>query len=1639
MASSCRIEKKLPTIISAESIGISDSIYDGSCVIDEKGGWSEDLSAAAIAFLKFSYHNGTTSRSIIDSYNYFVSDVIPKICEDLPVISRSKSKSGNEKVYRTYFSNITVTKPSYESTKIVNGKVVKKIRPLYPANAYHRHTHYMGKVYGQPVRYHIGKDGNRKYETYEKTKEAEETVFIGNLMVMVGSSVCNLSGITNKEKLMKLGMDPHDPMGYFIVNGMAKVVVNIEKLRLHKYLVFPGMPKKAELRNPSCRIIVKIPTGTRQIMVTFNSTNTVVLNMSIFLKNRDGKTPYTVNVLHMADIIDTYFMKNKLLKESQEYNDKNGLVDEYRPVGIISQFKQIMKTFCPVEEWSEVSAAFSFTEGEYSVTVEDSFKTKGLTEEKIKQAYIKRVKAVTGSLLANMGVKAQSEMKDKLADVVSNHLFPNVQGLSTDRLMIKIEMMAIMTIHLLRYKLGFRKADDKDSWANKMISPPGDTMAQIFRNALKKSIFTIQKNIDAQPDMRTFDRKAFVQSYNHEKFMDKDMEQAFVNSTFGSTNSYSRESITDMADTNNALSMMSHLSKIDAKMIRGSTVSTARAVQETAECFIAPEDTPDDKHCGIVKRFACGCLITVHISDVPVKRYIKRMKILSPVRDNDHPDYILLNSIMIGWANGKVLYDLCVKARRMNIIPRMTEVVVTQRGYVEIFTDSGRMVRPVFVVDPDTGLPLISEKEIREISFAEMLKRGYIDYIGSAENEFVNIAYQMGDLTDTLEIRELISRDIRKTQEEIAKIEDYLEDDPIEKESRYDLMSLRESLQILESRKKIEDVKWNFLELHPVVMMGISASTIPYLNHVNGCRISFQAKMNRQAMSISSFNRELHNGTTKNLMYPTMPVVQTSTLMAYGLDTRPTGRNMEVAILTYSGNNQEDAIVANKTSLSDVGILRYRKTIQYNTYVSSDRNVQTLKRPELKRSEKSSRYRYINENGLPSIGAVLMEKDCIIGRTKYSKSDPQKRESNDSVFVSTGDYGVVKDVKVFDHQSKGKFVSVLLEVILNPMVGNKQTPRCSQKGVIGALYNREDMPFDQYGNVPDLIISAFAIPSRMTQNLMIEMGIASAAAYEGKRIDAIGFQSVDFNSFRRTLLKYSTYDRSRDYIDNRVKKSDVEPPSVVELPVSSKKKSKKSKRLGKIDVPPPIPFTQEDLDSYKNISTRKFQRRRDINRIVEEMSKLSTMRTKPKNYEDLIKTLRTQKSKMEADDMSDSRRISELENKFWDNKEAGLLSPEMDKLKMPKPRNRTAKQMTTDEALREFRETKEFDVFTRDPKDIGIENEKIEIKIEELSRANEREELMGKIRELRAKGAMDDKNKKMKAEMMGYIKKVSEIDKLNKNPEVKKVLKTLRAKLMSNMREITKPLGLGKRRLYNPITGEMIKVPVMMGTVYYQSLIHIAEDKFQSCARGTLSETTRQNIRGKQKGGAVRFGEMEFRVAMSNKVPRFIHGRMCRHSDSFEVVVCINCGYFANINLEESEYVCDTCDQKNFGKITIPYVFKYLMQILSSVGIRIRIITKTSEQMIKIISHKIQQNGYEIDTVDTGIEEEEEVMDDEDDVDDEDEGGVEEENEKEDGENDDVGEDDDNVFGSDDEQSEMDDVMGSDEEEDRIGDDEDFD
>jgi len=223
--------------------------------------------------------------------------------------------------------------------------------------------------------------------------------------------------------------------------------------------------------------------------------------------------------------------------------------------------------------------------------------------------------------------------------------------------------------------------------------------------------------------------------------------------------------------------------------------------------------------------------------------------------------------------------------------------------------------------------------------------------------------------------------------------------------------------------------------------------------------------MGKQAIGIPYTNIEKRMDNSGYLsMYSQNPLAKTHINNILNFDKTPTGTNINVAIISYSGYNQEDAIIINERSIH----FELLKTIFFRTYETNIEQEQNLKQDQI----------------------IKLEEKCN-GSTILVNKNKNK------LFHKFNESSIVNKILKTDN-----IIKIQTRDTRTPKIGDKFSSRHGQKGSIGLIMKYEDMPFTMSGIVPDILINPHCIPSRMTIGQIIE-------ALLGKSICLNGTPSVD--------------------------------------------------------------------------------------------------------------------------------------------------------------------------------------------------------------------------------------------------------------------------------------------------------------------------------------------------------------------------------------------------------------------------------------------------------------------------------------------------------------------------------------------------
>jgi len=651
----------------------------------------------------------------------------------------------------------------------------------------------------------------------------------------------------------------------------------------------------------------------------------------------------------------------------------------------------------------------------------------------------------------------------------------------------KAQFLGEAACKLLELKLGWITPDDKDHYGNKVIKFAGQMLADLFRTAFRNLVRDMKYQLERSGQKRGIN--AVAAAIRPGIITDK-LNNAIATGNWGR----GRVGVTQLLDRTNYLSTISHLRRIQSPLSRTQPNFEARDLHATHFGRICPSETPEGSNCGLVKNLALSGIISVN---VPSEEIIEKLYDLGTVHFFDAKEdlkkdgtRVFVDGRLIGYfKDGQVLAESLRDLRRNSKIHPHVGVSFhksdiegsTRRLYVNC--NAGRVLRPLIIIKDNKSLltqDLLDKISKKLLSWTDLLRMGVLEMIDANEEENCYV---------TLD----------------------------EKDTK----------------------KHTHLEVFPPAILGAGASIIPYPEHNQSPRNTYESAMAKQSLGFSTPMMNTSTYVRQHFMlYPQVPIVNTKAMKLLGLEDRPAGQNCIVAVLPFDGYNIEDAIVLSKASV-DIGLGR---TFFFRIYDAEAKQYpggmrDTFEIPNAEdniRGYKGERaYRLLEEDGVVASEAPVKGGDILIGKTspprfmeeyrEFESSGPYRRDT--SIGVRPSETGVVDTVVMTQSNEGGKMYKIRARDMRIPEIGDKFASRHGQKGVLGILAKAEDLPYTAEGMSPDVLINPHAFPSRMTVGMMMESICGKAAAFRGKRFDGSAFVGEKMDEVKEVMdahdFKYS--------------------------------------------------------------------------------------------------------------------------------------------------------------------------------------------------------------------------------------------------------------------------------------------------------------------------------------------------------------------------------------------------------------------------------------------------------------------------------------------------------------------------------------
>ncbi|CAO1615813.1 unnamed protein product [Parajaminaea phylloscopi] len=734
----------------------------------------------------------------------------------------------------------------------------------------------------------------------------------------------------------------------------------------------------------------------------------------------------------------------------------------------------------------------------FAINLEEAARLKVFTRQQALTYIGQRVKVMRRPMMARRPIT--EEAIEALAHLVMAHV--EVEDLNFRP---KAIYVAVMVRRVLMCMQDESMVDDRDYVGNKRLELAGQLLALLFEDTFKK--FNSDLKIQIDKTLKKPNRTAEFDAFNCLQLHSDNITSGFVRAI--STGNWSlkrfkmeRAGITHVLSRLSFIAALGMMTRISSQFEKTRKVSGPRALQPSQWGMLCPSDTPEGEACGLVKNLALMTHITTDIGEESVRKAafmlgVEDINLITGAELYRPDSYIvMLNGSVIGLTRFPVRFVTSFrKLRRKRRISEFVSIYTnTHHQHVHIASDSGRICRPMIIVE--NGLPRVTTAHIQDLknklkTFDDFLQDGIIEYLDVNEENDSHIALYERDITAAT----------------------------------------------------------THLEIEPFTLLGAVAGLIPYPHHNQSPRNTYQCAMGKQAIGAIAYNQLNRIDTLLYLMvYPQRPMVKTKTIELVGYEQLPAGQNAMVAVMSYSGYDIEDALVLNKASL-DRGFGRCqvmkKSTAQLRKYPNGtfDRLANPPDDPNT--GARARGYDVLELDGIAGVGERVDSGDVYVNKQTPVNAHDQSASAMSQSQTTLGYKNAplkyklpvpsyVDQVLLADTDSDQTLIKTLLRQTRRPELGDKFSSRHGQKGVCGLIVQQEDMPFNDLGINPDIIMNPHGFPSRMTVGKMIELLAGKAGVISGSLQYGTAFGGSKVEDMSRILIDNGFSYGGKDFLTSGI-------------------------------------------------------------------------------------------------------------------------------------------------------------------------------------------------------------------------------------------------------------------------------------------------------------------------------------------------------------------------------------------------------------------------------------------------------------------------------------------------------------------------
>lgn len=643
--------------------------------------------------------------------------------------------------------------------------------------------------------------------------------------------------------------------------------------------------------------------------------------------------------------------------------------------------------------------------------------------------------------------------------ICTNELLPHM-GLSMDESVKKAKAcyLGCMVRKLMCTYTGQLQCDDRDHYANKRIDTAGMLMSLLFRQVYRTLLKSFSTQLHRLNEQQKLLYSNVGELLNHKKITGA-FKYAFSTGNWGMQRGKSSQNgVAQMMSRMTIVSALSNLRRINTPINREGKAPKPRQLHYTSWGIVCPVETPEVRliasvsphpmrrslclclffpfvirelkkgfehvklficfvffdwqggSCGLIKNLAMMAHVRIGTYSSAIREALRRIEDIDivPLLDCDDKTRargvpILVNGTLFMYTrtyhDARQLIEKLRDLRRQSLLPFDASISMADNSLC-IDTDPGCLLRPLLVAKHLKNFTaFVNSAPSIDLLWDHMLSKGAIEYVDKQEEMDLTVGVQL-------------------TEDNVNK--------------------------------------YTHFEMHPSLINGLCASLIPFPDHNQAPRNTYQSAMGKQAVGVMTLNYPMRlDAVAHVLQSPQKPLVTTRMEDILHTCEAPTGVNVIVVIMCYTGFNQEDSLIVNREAC-ERGLFT---TIKFQTYKDEERtngaDAEKFENPTQVIGKcvgmRVGCYEKLQSDGLVSVGSTVENGDAIIGKTITTTDigDSSKRaiKRDKSIMVKHSDESVVDAVLKSTNRDGSKIVKVRTRTTRAPIIGDKLSSRHGQKGV----------------------------------------------------------------------------------------------------------------------------------------------------------------------------------------------------------------------------------------------------------------------------------------------------------------------------------------------------------------------------------------------------------------------------------------------------------------------------------------------------------------------------------------------------------------------------------------------------------------